>query len=207
MNALENANAPIEGYCVRCKASVVMDEPQPVWTSRGTPGARGICPECGGAVFRMGSTPMHDGLERPKPITVQKSARRAKPKLPPETLYMNYAPEDESTAQQIADDFHKVGLTVWLHDATPEEVNWAGGVHPALKDCARMVVLLSADCLRHAHTRQAWGFFKQKGKPIVIAQLDATPPPDELRRSARFDFGTTGDYRSAFRQMLQALER
>mgnify|MGYP000876623584 CR=1 FL=1 len=40
---------------------------------------------------------------------------------------------------------------------------------------------------------------------IVIAQLAPVDPPDPIRRSARFDM--TADYRSAFRQMIQALSQ
>ena len=45
---------PIEAYCVRCKHMVEMLDPEPVWTSKGTPGTRGVCPDCGTTVFRMG---------------------------------------------------------------------------------------------------------------------------------------------------------
>jgi hypothetical protein len=34
----------IEGYCVRCKTMIEMEQPEAVWTSRGTPGNRGTCP-------------------------------------------------------------------------------------------------------------------------------------------------------------------
>lgn len=48
-----------------------------------------------------------------------------------------------------------------------------------------------------------WQFFKDKRKPIVIAQVAAGSVPDALRRMPRFDFAT--DYKSALRQMLNAL--
>ena len=45
---------PIEGYCVRCRESVEIEDPMPVWTRNGLPATRGECPICGGTVFRMG---------------------------------------------------------------------------------------------------------------------------------------------------------
>lgn len=197
---------PIEAYCVRCKMTVVMDEPEAVWTSRGTPGTRGVCPECGGTVFRMGASHLHDGLERPQAVILQKHPRRQPPKLPASTVYINYADADEASAQQIAADLHKMGLTTWLHDATPADVRWAGGVHPALKDCSRMVLVLSAAALDDASTREAWAFFRGKRKPIVIAHMDASPVPDDLRRAPRFDFAGD-DYKRTLRALLQALAR
>jgi hypothetical protein len=195
----------IEAYCVRCKQPVQMQDPEAVWTSRGTPGTRGECPECGGTVFRMGATHLHDGLERPEAVVVHKKAKRQKPKITPNTVYINYGAADEEMAQQIAADLNKLGLTTWLHDAVPDGVNWAGGVHPALKDCSRMVLVLSDGGAKDETTTSAWAFFKQKRKPVVIAQIGDVDPPDDLRRSPRFD--VQADYKTALRALVQALSR
>jgi hypothetical protein len=37
----------------------------------------------------------------------------------------------------------------------------------------------------------------------VIAQVGSAAPPDDIRRSPRFDF--TREYKQSFRQMVQAL--
>jgi len=203
MSDTATTDETIQGYCVRCKMSIEMVNPEPVWTSRGTPGTRGTCPECGGSVFRMGASHLHDGLVAPKPVNIGPTG--SKPKLAANTVYINYAEGDEETAQQIADDLDKMGMPTWLHDHSPEEVNWAGGVHPALKDCNRMVLLLSDEALDKTANREAWTFFRQKRKPVVIAQMGSVEPPDELRRSPRFDFRE--DYRPAFRRLIQALSR
>ncbi len=122
-------------------------------------------------------------------------------KLAQDTAYIAYAESDAALAEQVADDLQKVGIAVWLH--TEDETHWAGGVHPALKECSRMVYVLSAESLTAASVEAAWKFFREKGKRIVIAQLAPVDPPDAIRRSPRFDF--TGDYKTAFRQMVQAL--
>ena len=62
---------PIEGYCVRCRAIVEIEDPQPVWTSKGAPGTRGVCPDCASTVFRMGMTDAHRTLTRPSAIRVE----------------------------------------------------------------------------------------------------------------------------------------
>jgi len=178
--------------------------PEAVWTSRGTPGTRGECPECGGSVFRMGASHLHEGLTAPAPIHVSK--RGAKPKLPPNTVYITYAVPDEETAQQLGDDLEKMGMTIWLHDHTPPDVNWAGGVHPALKECTRMVALLSDAALSDASNQDAWAVFRQNRKPLVVVQLTDIPTlPDELRRSTRFNMAD--DYRRTFRRLVQELAR
>lgn len=190
---------PIEAYCVRCRETVEMEHPQPVWTRRGLPATRGECPDCGGTVFRMGRTSAHSGSDRPEAVQVGQTARG---KLTQDTAYVNYAEADAAIAEQIADDLQKAGIAVWLHEES-NEVHWAGGVHPALKECSRMVYLLSPAGLTSASVEAAWKFFREKGKRIVIAQIEAVAPPDPIRRSPRFDF--SGEYKSAFRQMVQAL--
>lgn len=55
----------IEAYCVKCKAKREMDQPTPVFTVKGQPAVQGTCPVCGTKMFRMGRTPLHDGLTPP----------------------------------------------------------------------------------------------------------------------------------------------
>jgi hypothetical protein len=191
----------IEAYCVRCRETVEIENPMAVWTRRGIPATRGECPNCGGTVFRMGRTAAHTRMTRPAAVQV---AGNVHAKLAQNTAYINFADEDEALAQQIAADLQKAGIACWLHGQDDsEDINWAGGVHPALTECARMVYVLSPASLTAGDVEQAWRFFRDKRKPIVIAQLSPTAPPDDIRRSPRFDFA--GDYKSAFRQMVQAL--
>lgn len=205
-DTLEDEQDPIEAYCVRCRQSVEMELPEAVWTRKGLPATRGICPDCGGTVFRMGASHLHEGRERPKAIDVTKEDnKRNRPKLPQDTVYLAYAEADEALAQQIADDLEKSGIKTWMHDQTSdgEKVAWAGGIHPALKACKRMIYLLSPASGDDAGVKASWQFFKDQRKPIIIAQLDTVEPPDEIRRSPRFDF--TKDYRKTFREMMHAL--
>lgn len=193
----------IEAYCVRCRMSVEIEFPQAVWTRKGMPATRGDCPVCGGTVFRMGKTAMHSDSQRPTAVEVSGSSKRKQPKLSKDTVYVIYAEVDETIAQQIAADLEKSGVQPWLHEHNADQVAWAGGVHPALKDCARMLYVLSPAALSETSVVAGWKFFKENRKPIVIAQIAAAEPPDAIRRSPRFDF--TGDYRRAFREMVQAL--
>lgn len=193
---------PVEAYCVRCRETIDVIDPVPVWTRKGQPATRGECPNCGGVVFRLGMTDAHNDSERPDAIQVADRVSR-RIKLPPETVYLNFAPTDQEIALQLAEDLNKYGVKSWLHEAEPDDVDWASGVHPALDECSRMVLLLSPDALAVETVTQAWQFFRHKRKPITIAQVGEAEAPDAIRRAARFDF--TGDYRAAFRRMIQVL--
>jgi DNA topoisomerase-1 len=58
----------MESFCVRCKTKREMADPQPVYTKKGGPGTRGVCPVCGSGMFRMGETAAHAGLPKPEPL-------------------------------------------------------------------------------------------------------------------------------------------
>lgn len=190
----------LEAYCMRCRQTIEVENPQAVWTRRGMPATRGECPDCGGTVFRMGWTALHDKNKRPDAVQVA-GGRRAK--LSRDTAYIAFADSDEDIAQAIAADLEKSGIASWLHDESDRSVQWAGGVHPALTECGSLVVLLSPATLDSQAVQAAWQFFKDKRKPVLIAQVDAADPPDAIRRSPRFDF--SADYKAALRQLVQAL--
>ena len=192
----------IEGYCVRCKLTVEIVDPLPVWTRKGMPAVRGECPDCSGTVFRMGAIPAHNKSQRPTPIDVAGGGERNLPKLAPNTVYVAYAESDEAIARQIAEDLTKAGITAWLHEHDEQQVAWAGGVHPALKECGKLLLVMSSAVASDTRLPATWAFFKDKRKPIIIAQLEEITLPDSIRRSPRYDFS---DYRRAFRETVQAL--
>jgi hypothetical protein len=189
-----------EAFCVRCRETVLIENPVPVWTRKGVPAVRGECPNCGGPVFRMGKSAGHDALNRPAAVKV---ATNTRVKMPQETVYVNFAPADVEIATRIATDLQKLGVACWLHESEPADVSWAGGVHPSLRECLRMVYVLSPDALGVESVEAAWRFFKDKNKSVLIAQVAPADPPDALRRRERFNF--TMDYKLAFRQLLHAL--
>jgi DNA topoisomerase-1 len=70
-----------EAYCVKCKTKREIKNPQPTFTSKGTPGLKGECSVCGTNLFKMGATEAHATME--KPIiekTKSKPAARSKGK-------------------------------------------------------------------------------------------------------------------------------
>ncbi|MCU0512283.1 MAG: DUF5679 domain-containing protein [Anaerolineae bacterium] len=202
----EHDDIVYEAYCMRCRDTIEVVDPHPIWTRRGQPALQGDCPVCGGTVFRLGKTDLHQNRERPSAIVVaEEHEKRKRPRLTRDTVYLAAAAADETAAQQIAADLGKAGLAVWLHDSEADTSVWSGGVHPALKECTRMVLVLSPAVPADAVLTAAWQFFRQQRKPIVLASVAPADPPDPIRRSPRFDF--QADYWLALRQMLNALSR
>ncbi len=71
----------MEAYCVKCRAKREMQHPEPVYTNKGTPATKGVCPQCSTKLFRMGRTPDHEGLD-PEEHTVMSKARARREKQP-----------------------------------------------------------------------------------------------------------------------------
>lgn len=65
--SLDETSIPAEttAYCFKCRTNRPLAQPAYVFTARGQAATRGVCPECGTTLFRMGETPHHAGLERP----------------------------------------------------------------------------------------------------------------------------------------------
>ncbi len=71
----------MEAYCFKCKAKREIKDPLPVFNSNGTPATRGVCPECGTKMFRMGRTPAHDNIDPKERLAAAKEQWAGKPKM------------------------------------------------------------------------------------------------------------------------------
>jgi hypothetical protein len=206
---VDEDDEPIEAYCVSCRAKVEMLNPVAVWTSKGQPGTKGECINCGGTVYRLGRTPAHDMLPRPQAVNVvdnrgiDRKSKAARIKIEAAT-YIVAAATDAEFAEKLAHDLKAVGISTWTDSGeTSGEVNWAGGVHPALEQCKKMVVVLSQFGLKTHSLEEAWQYFRSQRKPIVVALAEPVEPPDELRTRPRFDLYT--DYKRGLRQLVEVL--
>ena len=64
----------LQVYCLKCKARRDMIDPQAIYSRAGIPGRKGVCAECGSALFRRGKTEAHAHI--PKPEKIEKPARK-----------------------------------------------------------------------------------------------------------------------------------
>lgn len=63
----------MEAYCLKCKEKREMADPAAGFNARGGPVTTGTCSVCGTKLYRMGSTPAHEGLEKPVVEILKKS--------------------------------------------------------------------------------------------------------------------------------------
>lgn len=55
----------MDAYCVKCKTKREIQDPVAQFNAIGTPVTKGKCQVCGTSLYRMGTTPAHEGLEKP----------------------------------------------------------------------------------------------------------------------------------------------
>ncbi len=68
----------MEAYCVKCKTKREIQDPLAVFTDNAVPATRGVCPECGTTMFRMGRTPAHEGMTPPEKGAQSRAKRSGK---------------------------------------------------------------------------------------------------------------------------------
>ncbi len=102
----------LEAYCVKCKTKREIANPQPTFTSRGTPGVKGSCPVCGTTLFRMGATEAHANLPKPEilPAAKPKAKTKAKTASKRSAKSAKTTRKSAATSDQQADDQRRQSL-------------------------------------------------------------------------------------------------
>ena len=85
-----------------CRTSRPLKDPQPVFMENGRPATRGVCPECGTGMFKIGATPAHADLPKPEIQQISKSARREAGKKAATQADVSVAPSPSAPLTQEA---------------------------------------------------------------------------------------------------------
>ncbi len=72
------ADEKIIGYCFSCREKHEILNPKAEWAANGSPGIRGTCANCGGAIYKVGRLPEHDTLPKPDIQPRQRKTKRKK---------------------------------------------------------------------------------------------------------------------------------
>ena len=70
----------IEAYCMKCRVKRPVQNPVAEYNAAGRPVTRGVCPECGTALYRMGETPAHADVPKPDVTATPKKIAAKTPK-------------------------------------------------------------------------------------------------------------------------------
>ena len=99
----------MEAYCFKCKTKREIEDPEPTFTSTGSPATRGQCPVCNTGLYRMGATPAHEGLEKPE---TRRKASKKKAKKRRGKLIIVESPAKARTVGRIMGKGYSVTASV-----------------------------------------------------------------------------------------------
>lgn len=95
--------------------------------------------------------------------------------IPPQALYvfLSFAGEDRYIAEQVLAFLTKAGVRVFYDKQMRSDANWDMAIEQALKDCSRMVLLLSSSSMPFKQeVHREWFPFHRKDKPIHSLLLE-----------------------------------
>ena len=116
--------------------------------------------------------------------------------------FFSYSREDAEFALQLAGDLKNAGEAVWIDqlDINPG-LRWDRAVEDALRDCPRMIVILSPASVNSMNVLDEVSFALESRKTVLPILYRDCEIPFRLRRVQRLDF------RKDYSLMLQVLRR
>ncbi|MDX2042283.1 MAG: TIR domain-containing protein [Acidobacteriota bacterium] len=122
----------------------------------------------------------------------------------PQELYvfLSFAGEDRHIAEQVLDFLTKARIRVFYDERMRSDANWDMTIEQALKDCSRMVLLLSSSSMPFKQeVHREWFYFARKNKPIHSLLIESV---EGWELHSRFE---SGNYIPAHDDLERALDR
>jgi maltose alpha-D-glucosyltransferase/alpha-amylase len=120
------------------------------------------------------------------------------------SAFISYAREDAEFALRLAEDLKDAGAAAWLDqlDILPGDL-WDIAVERALKDCPRMLVILSPASVTSTNVLDEVSYALQKKKTVIPLLYRDAEIPFRLHRIQHIDFRS--DYARRLKTLLKVL--
>jgi hypothetical protein len=118
--------------------------------------------------------------------------------------FFSYSRQNSEFVIKLATDLKNAKVNVWLDqtDIVPGS-RWDDSIQNALNESRGLLVVLSGDSVQSQNVMDEVSFAISNGKRIVPLMIESCSVPFRLDRYQRIDF--TGDYNTAFQQLLKTL--
>lgn len=122
-----------------------------------------------------------------------------------EQTFISYSRADGEFALKLARDLRTAGVPIWLDqlDITPGE-RWDREVEQGLKNCRRMLIILSNASCQSENVQDEIGYAMQQKKLIIPVLHQTCDIPFRLLRLQYIDF--TQGYNRGFQQLLPVMK-
>lgn len=124
--------------------------------------------------------------------------------LDPTKAFVSYSRGDADFVQQLCKDLRSAGASIWLDtlDIQPGET-WDQEVERALRECGRMIVVLSPRSVTSQNVLDEVGYALSRKRPVIPALYRDCEIPFRLDRIQYADFRF--DYDKGLQETLQVL--
>ena len=120
-------------------------------------------------------------------------------------LFFSYSREDSRFALKLAESLRSAGVHLWIDQLDiPAGARWDQSVESALKECPRLILILSPASVESQNVMDEINFAIGQNRTILPVLYQECSIPFRLNRLQRLDF--TGNFDSAFEKLLAALE-
>jgi hypothetical protein len=118
--------------------------------------------------------------------------------------FFSYSREDSEFALRLAGDLKAAGANVWLDqlDITPGQ-RWDNAVEDALKNCPRLIVVLSPAAVKSQNVMDEVSFALEERKTVIPVIHRDCDVPFRLRRVQHADFRQ--DYERSLQELIKTL--
>lgn len=118
--------------------------------------------------------------------------------------FLSYARVDAAFALRLAEDLRAAGVDLWIDQLDiPTGARWDQAVERALKECPRLLVILSPASTASQNVMDEVAFAIDEGRAIVPVLYQHCDIPFRLKRLQHIDF--SGDYAKALATLQAAL--
>ena len=121
-------------------------------------------------------------------------------------VFFCYAREDQGFAVPLAQELKERGVGVWLDQwDIPAEADWDKTIDKALRDCDRLLIVLSPASVKSGEVRGELRAALDLGKPILPVLYRPCEIPRQLRLIQFVDFSAReADHKDALNKLLSA---
>ena len=122
-------------------------------------------------------------------------------------VFVCYSRKDEDFVLKLAENLKRLGVPIWLDQwDIPTGANWSRTIESALKECARLLIVLTPSSVESDEVQSEWLSALDRKKIIVPILYKDCQMPFRLKPIQYIDFTKrVPDDREALEQILKAL--
>lgn len=81
-------------------------------------------------------------------------------------VFISYSRRDSDYVYLLARELRRIGLDIWIDRNIDPGSNWDNSIEQALKDSAKMLLIVSPDSMRSENVHDEWSYFLEEGKAV-----------------------------------------